>query len=520
MVTSNYQVELRISGDVIESYSCNCPYDHGPICKHIVAAFITYMENELATDTKPLDEAEEILPEKEQSDLEVVLEAISAEELKAYFKNVLESDEALKNKFMTRFGEEGEKRNKTYYAQQIRAVLKHAAGRDKFIFYHKMRWVIQEVEVFFEMAEQAFAVGNYQTVFYISAALLEEMNKAINFADDSDGGIGTSIYRSVELMGMITQLKEAKAVETQKDMYSYGVKRVEKGTFRGWDWHFDMIRLAGKCASTQKQAKKVLTLCQNLPSYWQDDIDLIVLELAAKYDIGINVEAYKTSRLHNPKIRELLIDEALKEEKIERAITLCEEGIKNEEREEMRDFKWTKKLLEIAQQNNDIKRIQELSKKLFFQVYDGTAHYYQLLKSAIAPENWNAFLDDLLKEVEQFPHGKHDELFKVIYLEENRLKELLNVIRQQQKGYPNLYEMEELEAHFQTDYQTPFLELYADVIRWFLEQNATRKHYKAACRYIRRIKKMKGPDIAEDLIEELKSLYVRRPALIEELDKV
>ena len=38
--TELYRVELLLSGDSVQESSCTCPYDKGPICKHVVAVLL------------------------------------------------------------------------------------------------------------------------------------------------------------------------------------------------------------------------------------------------------------------------------------------------------------------------------------------------------------------------------------------------------------------------------------------------------------------------------------------------
>jgi uncharacterized Zn finger protein len=34
--TEEYTVQIKIKNDVIVEHNCDCPYDMGPVCKHIV----------------------------------------------------------------------------------------------------------------------------------------------------------------------------------------------------------------------------------------------------------------------------------------------------------------------------------------------------------------------------------------------------------------------------------------------------------------------------------------------------
>ncbi len=43
--TETYTVRLSIKGDVVTEYVCDCPYDMGPVCKHVVAALFYLQRN-------------------------------------------------------------------------------------------------------------------------------------------------------------------------------------------------------------------------------------------------------------------------------------------------------------------------------------------------------------------------------------------------------------------------------------------------------------------------------------------
>ena len=48
--TEEYTVRLKIKNDVIVEHFCDCPYDMGPVCKHIVASIFYLKQDELNLD--------------------------------------------------------------------------------------------------------------------------------------------------------------------------------------------------------------------------------------------------------------------------------------------------------------------------------------------------------------------------------------------------------------------------------------------------------------------------------------
>ena len=46
---TEYLVQLTVQNNIIVGYECDCPYDHGPVCKHIVAVIFHLNEERFRT---------------------------------------------------------------------------------------------------------------------------------------------------------------------------------------------------------------------------------------------------------------------------------------------------------------------------------------------------------------------------------------------------------------------------------------------------------------------------------------
>lgn len=51
--SDTYSVNLTIAGEVVTDFYCDCPYDGGPLCKHIVAALFYLQEDNIETFSLP-----------------------------------------------------------------------------------------------------------------------------------------------------------------------------------------------------------------------------------------------------------------------------------------------------------------------------------------------------------------------------------------------------------------------------------------------------------------------------------
>ena len=45
--TEDYTVRLTVENNVVTDYNCDCPYDLGPVCKHVAAVIFSLQEEEL-----------------------------------------------------------------------------------------------------------------------------------------------------------------------------------------------------------------------------------------------------------------------------------------------------------------------------------------------------------------------------------------------------------------------------------------------------------------------------------------
>ena len=134
----------------------------------------------------------------------------------------------------------------------------------------------------------------------------------------------------------------------------------------------------------------------------------------------------------------------------------------------------------------------------------------------MAPEDWKEFVDLLIEDMSKGSRGSFYHEISSLLIAEERWDELLRRLEQE----PYLSYIERSEQYLKDKHPERLATLYVSAIKMKLEQNVGRNHYKEACRYIRRIKKLDQHDIADKLVAELKVLYPQRRALMEELSLV
>ena len=76
-----YSVEIELNGDEVLSWHCDCPYDHGDICKHVVAMLFYIRENK---ETYPTSIDVLPSPSPEHEELSEILKQTDPQKLASF----------------------------------------------------------------------------------------------------------------------------------------------------------------------------------------------------------------------------------------------------------------------------------------------------------------------------------------------------------------------------------------------------------------------------------------------------
>jgi len=173
-------------------------------------------------------------------------------------------------------------------------------------------------------------------------------------------------------------------------------------------------------------------------------------------------------------------------------------------------------LLKIAQAQNDTDKIIEYARMLFIDNFRREQDYYQILKQNVKPEKWKSFVESVIQDITTKKRWLDTGLIASIFIKEEWWSRLLEMV----KKSPSLNTIDQYEKYLSKNYTNEVVELYANGILKYMENNMGRNHYQNACRYIRKIIKLGARDRANQIISFLRTEYPKRKALMEELSNV
>lgn len=190
-VTGTRKYNTRVWGeDGSLEYSCSCPvgYD-GSFCKHCVAVGLAWFE-ESRKDTGVAD-AKSVAPFG-MKDVRKYLLGLPQEEIVGMLLEYANSDERLHRNLMT---------NVARSVQQDldlsiwKNAIEEAAWTDGFIYYRDMYEYISGIDEVIDSIEGLFKEGHSEGVIELAEYALSVVERATGEVDDSDGGMGSILYR-------------------------------------------------------------------------------------------------------------------------------------------------------------------------------------------------------------------------------------------------------------------------------------------------------------------------------------
>ena len=519
-----YTVHLHIEKGIVTEYDCDCPYDQGPVCKHIVAVLFYLQQDVLHLEedhpTKKTTKKAKKPSEMEQVDK--ILHLLPHEELKAFVRDYCKKDKQVRGQFLFSYMDLCVEQ-KELYSQQIQALIKSYSGRYGFIEYRDAANLGRSVCGLLDEAADWPQRGKTAQAIYLAEATIEKMADDINNTDDSSGEIGGCISTATQMLADLAE--SGLASPLREELFQWAIKQSQSKTLQGWDWHFEVIRIAIDLIQSPQEKEQLLRILGEIQSYdensWNyQQILNLRLQIIRKTENEEAAIRFMEANLSNSTFRKLLIEKALSEKNYPQVEKLANEGIKQDEKSKPGlAADWKNYLLTMYLQTGDKEQIIRLARYFLLQYYSRhqpRQYYYDLLKSLISEEQWAAYVDGIIAEIcQENKYGAFQPVAE-IYIREKQWDKLLAWIRQ----YPVFYHIEQTEPYLKEMYPQELAALYRDTILKYLESNTGREHYQKCCQYIRRMIKLGARPMATELITQLQTQYRNRRALLEELSKV
>lgn len=523
--SDTYIVYLHVEGNKVTEYECDCPYDWGPVCKHTVAA-LYYLQKELQDeDRKTIKELSREKKESEGKQMEKLLKQLSHDDLKAFVHEMCISDKNFRRLFIAKHISCLYPESKELYTKQLQTLVKTYSDRYGFVGYEEAGLLADAVNKMVKRALAGVEKGEKWKAIYVAQAIVEEMKEVINCADDSNGEIGGCIEEAFEVLEALVESDLDEAMH--EELFNWLITHFEKGTLKGWDWYFSFMEVAIGLIKSKQEKERIKTLLSRIKptgEHWDwnyRQAEALTLQLIRKTEDEEATVRFMESHLSNPDFRKEVIEEALREKNYTKAEELASEGIRKDEKEARGLAEdWRNYLLVIYQKANNPEEVIRLA-RYFLVNFSGRYHprkyYYDLLKSFIPQEQWQEYVEGLVVSMNHVSrYDSNYEGVAQLYIWESQWEKFLKLLREN----ITFERIADAEQYLKGSYAMELATMYKDLILTYMEKNMSRSHYQSACSYIRRMIKLGARPMAVELMEQLRKLYPKRRALLEELSGI
>ena len=510
--TYEVSVELDESGEIIHA-ECDCPYDLGLICKHKAAVFFLLSEiinnGEVKWDIK---QAQTELP-----GIKEVLNKLPKEELIRIIMEIVPKNDTLEESLILRYSDGNNEQELKQVAKLIRRIVNKYAGRGGFIEYGEISDYVGEMVGILEKARNT---EDSLLALEIIFQVLHEAMEAFQYADDSDGEIGGLVSECFEVMeDLVLSEKSSDSSITQK-LFNRLLEDSNDHSYDDWqEYTIDILRLCAEVADTE--ALRVLLRervmvylnksdTDGFSTYYAGTLLQILHRLIVLYGTDAEALHFEEENSEHASFRELLIERAKKENNFEKVIALAIDGEKQDDYYAGRKPKW-KEIRYDAYKKLSLKAEQaQLAKEMLF---DGHFEYYQELKDLNTGDE-KEFYDELKAKLKKDTRWQAKNMYVNLIEQEEDTDEIMAYVRENPQSIVKYAEL------LKDNYADEVVALYNNRIKAAAQFSTKRSAYQDVCSLIRRYKNIAGQDNAAELVYELRVLYKRRPAFVDELSKI
>ena len=335
--TDNYLTEITIKGGQITEWFCDCPYDHGPICKHVVAVMFAVRDeipDELLTATEVVNSAvDKKAKTKPSNPIEEIIVKLAEPELRRLITYFAGRQDEVRSHLLSKYAHLLEVVSKTQYEQLVSSYIDaHSGGRNGFLEYRDASRLGDKLYTLVENAD----LNNPIAVAYLCEAVIRQLAEAYQHADDSSGSMGGAMETAFSRLYDLAESDNDYPIEVVNYIFEYAIKECNKETYQGWDWGRNLRSLACDAVRSKEQAAQVMKVLDESietnkkKKYSEYDIEaserLKLYLLREHYSVDA-AEKHLNSHLHYSSFRKMALEQAMEEKRYGDVRRLAEEGI-------------------------------------------------------------------------------------------------------------------------------------------------------------------------------------------------
>ncbi len=529
--TDDYEVYVDVDNGTVEHWSCDCLYDWGPICKHVAAVLF---EIEARNQSKVYSSSRMIKLGKniQKPPLEKILEQLSEVELRKLMLYFAKKDKSIKAHLLTKYANLAGDTGKEHFKNLVKSIIDaHTGGRHGFIEYQEASRLGNKLFDLIYNTKKTLPNGSEIQLVYLCEAIIVQLAKAYQYADDSSGSMGMAMEEAISQLTTLASKESDYPQDLVQYIYEFAMRENSLAEENG-DWAYSIRDLVVTAARKQEQIQALINELETVieqaknqqanfsSKYRAESAAEMKLELLEDWFSKEEAETFLYKNLQYSKFRTQALEKAMQEKRYDEVAKLANEGIEFDTQRNYAGLvnQWKEWLRKLANATGDKKTLAEMTEKMFLE--SNRMNYYQELKSQLSKAEWKEKVEQFLKkyrakERPTYWGPRFNHMVGIILEAEERWDDLMVEIEKN----PSLDLLEKYRKYLGKRFSEKYLELYDGHVRSFMENNTGRSIYQNACEYLKVMQNLGGKNRVDKIISDWRATYPRRPAMLEELEK-
>lgn len=470
---------------------CDCPYEDN--CKHMAAVLYCMTEGYTLAPVKATPSIKELLQQRTKEQLVELILTLSSKH--SAFKKELELQlTPQENELEIAYN------MIVHYAES-------AKGRSGFIEWGQAEAAVEGINLVHERIATHIEEGHIKMAVQLALLCVYQGMEMLEYGDDSDGEFGGAVEYSIELVQQALEASDQLDETQGLAILSQVADATEDEALQGWpDWQLDLLSaclpLCEYPACEQQLLRMMDELGQRHPEgrtneYVQKRLQRMKQQIETTKLDDEQALVYLRQHPEDDELRQRLIDNALQSKDYALVIELAEQ-------EEPR---WQKFLFLAYQALGDTQKTRVLGEQLLLA---GNGDYYAMLKGMYDAKEWSMKREQLLDQLER----RSSYLYGRCIVEEKLTARILTFCQR------NTYLIKDYYKHLVGVYDEETEAIFEEEILENALAATSRSQYNRVCGLIAIMQKAGYIDGATKLIDTLKQQNKRRPAFIDELNKI
>ncbi|MFN7118271.1 MAG: SWIM zinc finger domain-containing protein [Saprospiraceae bacterium] len=512
------EVEVKISPSKVLAASCECErFRQEKMCGHISAVLLKLRQErseKIPPKAPPVERSEEPAPRRLTTG--VVLEQVSHEDLVAFVRQYAKTNRNFAIALKARFAPDvSDIDSKEKYLQLLDTTISSARRPDRTFNQrgaNSIYKVLLEIE---QQMEDAIVQRHLVEAVVMAQSVIEKVTPLLRKTQYLQEELRQQVRHAFDTLRQVLNLLPPPTL--REAIWEYGFTEGSKIIYRSNQVDQYFFRLLLSMSDESSKTEQLLELLEEqITRYYFEkrDIAPVLLQkltLLEKLDRTEELQAFIQRYITNEEILHFAVKQAMQRQDFKHAKILAQSalanGVSKNITAEMEDT-----LLQIAEAEEDWENVRLYAGLRLLATLN--AQYYITLKR-ILHQNWKELYPSLLHSIKQLPYSPGKQrLIAAIYQEEGLYPELAQHLEQAKSlDLAREFGLYLVEYDINIAFQ-----LYNDLFFHYLKNHVGRKPSEKIRTIIHQLYEKNYDELAERLIENLRTEFPERHSLMEELE--